>query len=221
MAQLKALHRVFLKFIWNNKLITLWPLCFFSLQGHGVLQAHDIIKYYLAFHLRAIISWSSHTAPNWWSKIERGSLYPMHPSSLVWSQSLRNNFIMRRMCIAPMLFTMTNWLKMLPEILSLFTMPSLIYNFIQSGITSLSFGRMFPWMQASLFQLYYLVHPATRRLKNVKNCGENIISLTIHFTFICMLNIFSIPWLHPSLWIDPLMLNICVHKVLIKCIHHI
>lgn len=160
MRQLKALHRCFLKFIWNNKAHYITSSVFFSLKTQGGLGAPDIIKYYYASHLQAVISWSSQTSLNRWSEIEWGALYPVHPCSLVWPRSLHMDPILKRMCLSPMLFTMSIWCKCaLKYTLSSPCPPlsNILFNPVLPD--SLSFGCMLPWMQTPLFQLRNLVHP--------------------------------------------------------------
>lgn len=73
------------------------------------MHVPDVLKYYYASHLRSVASWSCQAAPNRWSVIGMGSLYPAPPCSLIWSPSLHLDSKLQDLCLAPMLFTLKIW----------------------------------------------------------------------------------------------------------------
>lgn len=70
------------------------------------------------------------------------------------------------MSIAPLLFTMSIWQRCVQKY-SLSSPCPLLSNILFNPVLpdSLSLGRMWPWLQASLFQLLSLLHHLTRRLQ--------------------------------------------------------
>lgn len=150
----------------------------------GGLGAPDITKYYYATHLRAITSWSSLHAPNQWTAIEKGVLYPVHPCSLVWGSLPSLDLIFKRQCTAPMTFTLTIWRKCLKNDSLTSPCPPLVNVLFNSLIPdSMSLGRVFSWLNAPLFQLRNLVNPITRRLHTFNTLyGKfDILSHLFHF----------------------------------------
>lgn len=171
--QLKALQRSFLNCIWNNRAHCIASSVVFAKRSRGGLGAPDIVKYYYASHLRVIASWFSLHAHNHWTAIERGVLYPVHPCSLIWSPTPSLDPIYRRQSPAPMNVTLSIWrkcLKTFPLISPCSPLVNVLFN--PSIPDSLSLGRVFPWMEASFFQLWNLVHPTSHRLHSFDTLRE-------------------------------------------------
>lgn len=166
MAQQKVLKLWFLNFIWKDGAHRVASLVVFSPMDQEVMGASDIYKYYLASHLRAVVSWSSLRPPNRWTEIEMGLLFPAHPCSLVWSPALFSFPKLHDICLGPMLFSLKIWRSCYTKFSLSSPCPSpsnVLLNLIPD---TLSHFRIFPWAQAGLFQLPHFVHPVSCKIRS-------------------------------------------------------
>ena len=163
MSQLKSLQRNFLNFIWNNTSHRIASTVLLTTRARGGLGAPDIIKYYYATHLRAVASWTSRYAPNRWSEIEMSITVPAHPCCMLWPSSDKYMSQLRKVCLNPMLFTLSIWKRCSGKYpLSSPCSPLVNIIFNPEIPDSLSYDAMLPWTKAGVFQLRHLVHPVTR-----------------------------------------------------------
>lgn len=193
LSQLKILQRSFLNFIWDNKSHRVASSVLLTSQNRGSLGAPEIIKYYYATHLRAIASWTSRFAPNRWSKIEMSITIPAHPCSLLWPSTDKSFAQLRKICLNPMLFTLSIWKKCSGKFsLTSHCSPLINITFNPYIPDSLSYEAMLPWTKAGIFQLRHIVHPITRKILTFSELqSKHGITRNLFYSFLQIQHFFS------------------------------
>lgn len=178
---LHTIHRLFLNFIWCNKRPRIGRYVLLSPRSRGGLNTPDLIKYYLASHIRQILSWTIRPPSNRWVEIKQ--LLPIHLSSLLNTAERTSKLVSHTNLLNPMIFTRQIW----HECNKTFTfapscshLTNILYHLVMTD--SLSYSQMMPWAQADIFQLRHLVNPITHKLIYFKELRRKSPSFTLNPT---------------------------------------
>ncbi|XP_068107367.1 alpha-protein kinase 2 isoform X1 [Hyperolius riggenbachi] len=179
---LTALQKDILHYIWLNKSSRIPRSVMLTRREHGGLGVPDITKYYLAAHLRHVISWTQLHAFSKWMQIEKLWLAPVHPCSLLWSSRLPDtvNPLLRTMH-----FTKNIW-HYCSSKFPLTTNPSSLVNVIFNPLIPNSSSSLVVkgWSDGNIFQLRHLLDPISKTFVSADQLSQRVnLTPALRFNF--------------------------------------
>ena len=84
-SHLRRLQADLLRYVWNYGRHRVSRSVMTAARADGDLSFPDLVRYYQAAQLRAIVSWFPQRSYNKWTEIEKIWLAPIHPNSLLWN----------------------------------------------------------------------------------------------------------------------------------------
>ena len=161
-AHLRKLQSDMLKFVWNYKKHRIPRSVMTASRGDGGLAFPNLVKYYQATQLRAVVSWFPQRSFNKWTEIEKIWLAPVHPNSLLWDADVG---VGPDRLLGSMSLLRGLWRKISREV-GLKSECSLLNSFVCNPKIpdSLTHQMSWPWASRDLFHFGHLVDPRTRRL---------------------------------------------------------